>query len=126
MLPAAPLDKQLEKNFLRFQLFDDSSFEALSHVALEEEAHSFHQRQQNPDEDQERERKMQMGQRKADKKMKDYLHKKEKKQREVRKDIRKHYRLKSQGIEEYDQYQDDVLNFKDSERESLLSYFHDS
>lgn len=43
--PAPPLEKHLERNFLRFQLFDDSSYEALSHVALEEEAHSFHLRE---------------------------------------------------------------------------------
>lgn len=27
------------------------------------------------------------------------------------------------GIEQYDEYQDDMLNFKDSERDSLISYF---
>ena len=37
--------------------------------------------------------------------------------------MRKKYRLQSQGIEQYDEYQDDVLNFKDSDRESVISYF---
>jgi hypothetical protein len=43
--------------------------------------------------------------------------------RERRKGMRKKYRLQSQGIEQYDEYQDDVLNFKDSDRESVISYF---
>tara|TARA_B110000285_G_C14821059_1_gene466505 strand:- start:335 stop:532 length:198 start_codon:yes stop_codon:yes gene_type:complete len=33
-----------EAPFLRFQLFEDSSYDALSHVALEEEARSFNHR----------------------------------------------------------------------------------
>ena len=37
--------------------------------------------------------------------------------------MRKKYRLQSQGIEHYDEYQDDMLNFKDSDRESVISYF---
>jgi hypothetical protein len=37
--------------------------------------------------------------------------------------MRKKYRLQSQGIDPYDEYQDDVLIFKDSDRESILSYF---
>jgi hypothetical protein len=37
--------------------------------------------------------------------------------------MRKKYRLQSQGIETYDEYQDDVLIFQDSARESILSYF---
>ena len=43
--------------------------------------------------------------------------------REKRKNMRKKYRLQSQGIEHYDEYQDDMLNFKDSDRESVVSYF---
>ena len=49
-----------------------------------------------------------------------------KNQQQARKDIRKNYRLRSQPLEQYDEYQDDVLEFKDSVRESLLSYFEDS
>ena len=30
------------------------------------------------------------------------------------------------GIEHYEQYQDDILNFKDSDRESLISYFENN
>ena len=30
------------------------------------------------------------------------------------------------GIEQYDEYQDDILNFKDSDRESLISYFENN
>ena len=36
--------------------------------------------------------------------------------------MRKKYRLQSQGIDPYDEYQDDVLIFKDSDRESIVSY----
>jgi hypothetical protein len=43
--------------------------------------------------------------------------------RQNRKNIRKKYRLQSQGIENYDEYQEDMLIFKDSDRESVLSYF---
>ena len=43
--------------------------------------------------------------------------------RQKRKQMRKKYRLQSQGIEPYDEYQDDMLIFKDSDRESILSYF---
>jgi len=43
--------------------------------------------------------------------------------RQKRKFIRRKYRLASQGIEPYDEYQEDMLIFKDSDRESVLSYF---
>jgi len=49
--------------------------------------------------------------------------KNDKNDQQTRKDIRKHYRLKSQAVDQYDEYQDDLLEFKDSVRESLLSYF---
>ena len=39
--------------------------------------------------------------------------------------MRKKYRLASIGVEAYDEYADDVLNFKDSERDSVLSYLED-
>jgi hypothetical protein len=46
--------------------------------------------------------------------------------RQKRNDIRKKYRLQSQGIDKYDEYQEDMLNFKDSDRESVLSYFEEN
>lgn len=36
--------------------------------------------------------------------------------------MRKKYRLASVGGDIYDEYEDDVLNFKDSDRESIESY----
>lgn len=50
----------------------------------------------------------------------------EEQDRQGRNNIRKKYRIQSLGIEHYDQYQDDILNFKDSDRESLLSYFENN
>jgi hypothetical protein len=45
--------------------------------------------------------------------------------REKRKNIRKKFRLQSLGLELFDEYKDDILNFKDSERESVISYLED-
>lgn len=45
--------------------------------------------------------------------------------RQKRKNIRKKFRLQSMGVDLYDEYQDDMLNFKDSERESVISYLED-
>lgn len=39
--------------------------------------------------------------------------------------LRKKYRLASVGGAVYDEYEDDVLNFKDSDRESIDSYLDD-
>jgi len=46
--------------------------------------------------------------------------------RQGRKNIRRKYRLQSVGIEHYDEYQDDMLNYKDSDRDSLISYFENN
>lgn len=46
--------------------------------------------------------------------------------REKRKNIRKKFRLQSLGIDLFDEYKDDILNFKDSERESVISYLEDT
>ena len=50
---------------------------------------------------------------------------KDEQDRQGRKQLRKKYRLASVGAEAYDEYADDVLNFKDSERDSIISYFED-
>lgn len=51
---------------------------------------------------------------------------KEEQDRQGRNNIRRKYRIQSVGIEQYDQYQEDILNFKDSDRESLISYFENN
>lgn len=39
--------------------------------------------------------------------------------------MRKKYRLAGVSADKYDEYADDVLNFKDSERDSIVSYMED-
>ena len=51
---------------------------------------------------------------------------KEEQDRQGRNNIRRKYRIQSVGIEQYDEYQEDILNFKDSDRESLISYFENN
>ena len=47
---------------------------------------------------------------------------KDEEDRQGRKNIRKKLRLRSVGIEQFEEYQEDLLEFKDSERESIVSY----
>ena len=114
-----------EKNkVVNYETFESSSEDEFSQGAFESAAQSFHNKEKNPEGvsaalDQKRIER----QRRKERKFMEKKRTKLEQDRQKRKNMRKKYRLQSQGVENNDEYQDDVLIFKDSDRESLLSYF---
>ena len=118
-------EKEGDNKVINYETFESSSEDEFSQGAFESAAQSF----QNKEKNQEQcgsgfqEHKRQERQRRKERKHLEKKKQKAEQDRERRKTMRKKCRLQSQGIELYDEYQDDVLNFKDSDRESVISYF---
>lgn len=113
---------------INYETFESSSEDEYSCGAFESAAASFQNKEKNEEsnhsvvQDQKRVERQRRKERKAMEKKKQ----KEEQDRQGRNNIRKKYRIQSVGIDQYDEYQDDILNFKDSDRESLISYFENN
>jgi hypothetical protein len=110
---------------INYETFESSSEDEFSQGAFESAANSFINKEKNPDQDigEINDHKRIEKQRRRERKHNECLKKRAENDRQKRKNIRKKFRLQSLGVEHYDEYQEDMLNFKDSERESVISYF---
>lgn len=115
-------------NVVNYETFESSSEDEYSQGAFESACQSMQQREKHPDMkiSDIQEQKRQDRQRRKDRKHNEKLKVKMEQDREKRKNIRKKFRLQSLGIDLFDEYKDDILNFKDSERESVISYLEDT
>lgn len=112
---------------INYETFESSSEDEFSQGAFESACASLVNKEKNPKVDisdqieQKRIERQRRKERKANEKVKNKMEQ----DRQKRKNIRKKFRLQSLGIDQFDEYHDDMLNFKDSERESVISYFED-
>jgi len=119
------LNQKGENKVINYETFESSSEDEFSQGAFESAAQSFQNKEKNQEQNASgfQEHKRQERQRRKERKHMEKKKQRAEQDRERRKNMRKKYRLQSQGIEHYDEYQDDMLNFKDSDRESVISYF---
>ncbi|CDW81242.1 UNKNOWN [Stylonychia lemnae] len=121
------LEKQENPQVVQFEIFESSSEEELSQCAYESAAESFSKKEKgenngSADKDQKLKDKL----RRAERKKFEKLKKKKDQERQQKKDQRlidkkiKHKTMKLDFVE--DEVYDDLLNFRDSERESVISY----
>ena len=122
-------EKEKDDNkVINYETFESSSEDEFSQGAFESAAHSFQNKEKAKDQDLDgaQEQKRIERQRRKERKNAEKRKQKAEQDRQKRNNIRKKLRLQSQGLQNFDQYQDDVLNFKDSDRESVISYFEDA
>jgi hypothetical protein len=112
---------------VNYETFESSSEDEFSQGAFESACQSLNNKEKNPglDISEAMEQKRIERQRRKERKFNEKLKTKMEQDRQKRKNIRKKFRLQSMGVDLYDEYQDDMLNFKDSERESVISYLED-
>eukprot|EP00347_Sterkiella_histriomuscorum_P013533 403364346 len=118
----------------QFEIFESSSEEELSQCAYESAAESFQKREKGERENsQEKEQKQKDRQRRVDRKKQEKLKKKKDQEKQNKKDQRLINQKKMaattsmlEQLVDLEDIQDDLLNFKDSERESLISYLAES
>ena len=117
--------KAKPEKVINYETFESSSEDEFSQGAFESAAHSFQNKEKHPEQDvaELQDHKRIERQRRRERKHTECLKKRAENDRQKRKNIRKKFRLQSLGVEHYDEYQEDMLNFKDSDRESVISYF---
>lgn len=123
-------EKKANPNVINFEIFESSSEEELSQYPCESAAESFQKREKDKVETSDvQEQKLKEKQRKVERKKQEKLKKKKDQERQQRKEQRHLEKKKrAQTVLEYmeEELQDDILQFKDSDRESIISALAES
>lgn len=119
---AASKGKDAQNNMIHYETFESSSGDEMSRCIFESQALSFQNRDKvtsSKDKEVKRIERLKRKERKVNEKIKI----KKEDERQNRKKERLKLNLNHVHPSQLDDLQDDVLNFKDSDRESVLSYF---
>ena len=109
-------------NMIQYETFESSSGDEMSRCIFESQALSYQNKDKIATSNDKEKKRIERLKRK-ERKMNEKVKAKKEDARQDRKKQRLKLNLTDMNHDQFDELQDDVLNFKDSDRESVLSYF---